>query len=177
MGLQSMPRRALCNSVTSAQAQADGCIPSARAHDCTKRQSTESAELPRQRQHHWVPERRWAQVLCQLTCTKSFAAELMIWSIACIAKLKVMNSQIGFRPAIAAPVAIPVKPACNRNVYELVCPTPAPAPTQYTMNMPRCYQKVRTGSRHLCDWCVSYTLSSILLQQPSGDLQVEQPDS
>jgi hypothetical protein len=27
------------------------------------------------------------------------AAELMIWSIACMAKLKVMNSTIGFRPA------------------------------------------------------------------------------
>jgi hypothetical protein len=27
-----------------------------------------------------------------------FAAELMIWSIACMAKLKVMNSTIGFKP-------------------------------------------------------------------------------
>ena len=38
------------------------------------------------------------------------AAELMIWSIACMAKLKVMNSTIGFRPAIAAPTPMPAKP-------------------------------------------------------------------
>ncbi len=34
----------------------------------------------------------------------------MIWSIACIAKLKVMNSTIGFRPASAAPTPRPAKP-------------------------------------------------------------------
>jgi hypothetical protein len=34
----------------------------------------------------------------------------MIWSIACMAKLKVMNSTIGFRPASAAPVPSPAKP-------------------------------------------------------------------
>ena len=34
----------------------------------------------------------------------------MIWSIACMAKLKVMNSTIGFRPFSAAPTAMPVKP-------------------------------------------------------------------
>ena len=39
-----------------------------------------------------------------------FAAELMIWSIACMAKLNVMNSTIGFRPFSAAPTAMPVKP-------------------------------------------------------------------
>ena len=33
-----------------------------------------------------------------------------MWSIACIAKLKVMNSTIGFRPPQAAPTAIPAKP-------------------------------------------------------------------
>ncbi len=38
------------------------------------------------------------------------AAELMIWSIACMAKLKVMNSTIGFSPFSAAPTAMPVKP-------------------------------------------------------------------
>jgi hypothetical protein len=38
------------------------------------------------------------------------AAELMIWSIACMAKLKVMNSTMGLRPAKAAPTARPVKP-------------------------------------------------------------------
>ena len=34
-----------------------------------------------------------------------------MWSMACIEKLKVMNSQIGLRPAYAAPVQIPVNPA------------------------------------------------------------------
>ncbi len=34
----------------------------------------------------------------------------MIWSIACMAKLKVMNSTIGFRPAMAAPTPTPAKP-------------------------------------------------------------------
>jgi hypothetical protein len=38
------------------------------------------------------------------------AAELMIWSIACMAKLKVMNSTIGFNPPKAAPTPRPVKP-------------------------------------------------------------------
>ena len=38
------------------------------------------------------------------------AAELMIWSIACMAKLKVMNSTIGFKPDIAAPTPMPAKP-------------------------------------------------------------------
>jgi hypothetical protein len=34
----------------------------------------------------------------------------MMWSIDCIAKLNVMNSQIGLRPANAAPTAKPVNP-------------------------------------------------------------------
>ena len=38
------------------------------------------------------------------------AAELMMWSMACMAKLKVMNSTIGRRPASAAPVPMPAKP-------------------------------------------------------------------
>ena len=38
------------------------------------------------------------------------AAELMIWSIACMAKFQVMNSTIGFRPASAAPTPMPAKP-------------------------------------------------------------------
>jgi hypothetical protein len=33
-----------------------------------------------------------------------------MWSIACMAKLKVMNSTIGFNPPNAAPTAIPAKP-------------------------------------------------------------------
>jgi hypothetical protein len=40
------------------------------------------------------------------------AAELTIWSMACIAKLKVMNSHTGRAPAKALPTAMPVKPAC-----------------------------------------------------------------
>src|SRR6202012_1023007 len=36
-----------------------------------------------------------------------FAAELMIWSIACMAKLNVMNSTIGLRPESAAPMPTP----------------------------------------------------------------------
>ena len=35
----------------------------------------------------------------------------MIWSMACIAKLKVMNSTIGRKPASAAPTPIPQNPA------------------------------------------------------------------
>ncbi len=38
------------------------------------------------------------------------AAELMIWSTACMAKFQVMNSTIGFRPANAAPTPMPAKP-------------------------------------------------------------------
>src|SRR5215467_12242068 len=34
----------------------------------------------------------------------------MIWSIACMAKLKVMNSTMGLRPAIAVPIPSPAKP-------------------------------------------------------------------
>ena len=39
-----------------------------------------------------------------------FAAELMIWSIACMAKLKVMNSITGRRSPKAAPTPSPAKP-------------------------------------------------------------------
>ena len=38
------------------------------------------------------------------------AAELMIWSMACIAKLNVMNSTMGRSPPKAAPTAMPAKP-------------------------------------------------------------------
>ena len=37
-----------------------------------------------------------------------FAAEFMSWSIACMAKLNVMNSTIGFKPFSAAPTAMAV---------------------------------------------------------------------
>eukprot|EP00835_Amoeboradix_gromovi_P004868 NODE_409_length_9212_cov_0.585537.p12 type:complete len:112 gc:universal NODE_409_length_9212_cov_0.585537:599-264(-) len=39
-----------------------------------------------------------------------FAALLIIWSIACMLKLNVINSQIGFNPPKAAPTAKPAKP-------------------------------------------------------------------
>ena len=39
------------------------------------------------------------------------AAEFMIWSMACMAKLNVMNSTTGRKPAMAAPQLIPVNPA------------------------------------------------------------------
>ena len=38
------------------------------------------------------------------------AAELMMWSIACMAKFQVMNSTIGRRPANPAPTPSPAKP-------------------------------------------------------------------
>lgn len=39
-----------------------------------------------------------------------FAALLITWSIACIAKFIVINSQIGLNPYNAAPTAIPANP-------------------------------------------------------------------
>ncbi len=41
---------------------------------------------------------------------EGLGAELMIWSIACMAKLKVMNSTMGRRPVNAAPTPTPAKP-------------------------------------------------------------------
>ena len=48
--------------------------------------------------------------ICPPDIYKVFDAELMIWSIACMAKLKVMNSTIGRRPFMAAPTPMPVNP-------------------------------------------------------------------
>ena len=44
------------------------------------------------------------------------AAEFMTWSMATNEKLKVMNSQIGRSPFIAAPTAIPAKPSSAMGV-------------------------------------------------------------
>ncbi len=33
-----------------------------------------------------------------------------MWSIACMAKFQVMNSTMGFKPAMAAPTPMPAKP-------------------------------------------------------------------
>ena len=44
------------------------------------------------------------------TLDNVLAAEFIIWSIACIEKLNVMNSTIGFKLPNAAPTPIPVKP-------------------------------------------------------------------
>ena len=102
-----------------------------------------------------------------------FAAELMIWSMACIAKLKVMNSQIGLRPAIAAPVAMPVKPACMEHAlfsslhFGSTCE-----------GRSRRYRGKRdTHSPHLSNWRVPYALCSILLQKAAGDLQARRSNS
>ena len=51
------------------------------------------------------------QRICPPDMYSVLDAELMIWSIACMAKLKVMNSTIGRRPAKAAPTPIPANPA------------------------------------------------------------------
>lgn len=48
-------------------------------------------------------------------------AELTIWSIACMAKLKVMNSMIGLHPAMAAPTPSPVNPASVIGVSITLC--------------------------------------------------------
>ena len=50
------------------------------------------------------------QPICPPDMYSVLAAELMMWSIACMAKLKVMNSTMGRSPSIAAPTAMPVKP-------------------------------------------------------------------
>lgn len=52
---------------------------------------------------HWI---------CPADMYSVLAAELTMWSMACIAKLKVMNSHTGLAPAKAEPTAMPVKPAC-----------------------------------------------------------------
>lgn len=41
---------------------------------------------------------------------KNTIKKIVTWSMACMEKLNVMNSQIGLRPANAAPTAIPAKP-------------------------------------------------------------------
>ena len=48
---------------------------------------------------------------CPLVMYSILAAPLMTWSSARIEKLKVMNSQIGRSPVIAAPTHSPVKPS------------------------------------------------------------------
>ena len=50
------------------------------------------------------------QPICPPDMYNVLAAELMIWSIACMAKLNVMNSTMGRNPSIAAPTAMPTKP-------------------------------------------------------------------
>lgn len=58
------------------------------------------------------------------------AAELMIWSMACMAKLKVMNSTTGRKPAIAAPQLIPVNPAWVHDKLSQMQPSKYQAPTR-----------------------------------------------
>ena len=59
------------------------------------------------------PRNTIGQLMVPADMYSVLAAELMIWSMACIAKLKVMNSQMGLSPLNAAPTAMPVKPACR----------------------------------------------------------------
>ena len=56
------------------------------------------------------PRNTIGQPICPPDMYSVLAAELMIWSIACMEKLNVMNSTIGLRPFSAAPTAMPVKP-------------------------------------------------------------------
>lgn len=60
------------------------------------------------------PRKTMEQLMSPADMYSVLAAELMMWSIACIAKFQVMNSQTGFRPAKAEPTAMPQKPACGR---------------------------------------------------------------
>lgn len=53
------------------------------------------------------------QVICPADMYSVLAALLTTWSMACMLKLKVMNSTIGRRPWNAAPTPMPVKPACG----------------------------------------------------------------
>ena len=59
------------------------------------------------------PRNTIGQLMVPADMYSVLAAELMIWSMACIAKLKVMNSQMGLSPLNAAPTAMPVNPACR----------------------------------------------------------------
>ena len=68
-------------------------------------------------------ERRYAHGKMLGVVYLDFAAELIMWSIACSAKLKVMNSMMGTVPAMAAPTPIPAKPASVMGVsHTLVGP-------------------------------------------------------
>lgn len=62
------------------------------------------------------PLKTIGQLMLPADMYRVFAAELMIWSIACIEKFHVMNSTTGLRPANAAPTAKPVKPACSNKI-------------------------------------------------------------
>ena len=53
----------------------------------------------------------WVVLFICVAAVHILAAELMTWSMACIEKLKVMNSTIGRSCWYAAPVASPAKPA------------------------------------------------------------------
>ena len=66
------------------------------------------------------PRKTMGQLIWPALMYRVFAALLMMWSMACIAKLNVMNSQTGFRPAKAEPTAMPVKPACRVTAQMLV---------------------------------------------------------
>lgn len=106
------------------------------------------------------------------------AAELIIWSMACMAKLNVMNSTTGRKPAMAAPQLIPVNPACiiqpgqpragtlSRNCNRLQTLRGSVGSCSGVRQSTHCL----LCTVHLCDWCVSDAHCAMLLQKPLGDL-------
>jgi len=140
------------------------------------------------------------QLMVPALMYRVLAAELMIWSMACIAKLNVMNSQMGLRPLKAAPTAMPVKPACRRAApqeFQNFCPRWSSStsdfshgilmPVSWTLSFGRCmmmsprlvsvniavvFEKLAQVS-YLCDGCVPDSLGAVLLQQPPRDLRAQ----
>ena len=66
------------------------------------------------------PLKTIGQLICPPDIYKVFAAELIIWSIACIEKLKVINSTIGLNPLKALPTANAVKPCSEIGVSRIL---------------------------------------------------------
>ena len=98
--------------------------------------------------------------------------------MACMAKLKVMNSQTGRNPACAAPTAMPVKPAWIARMSSAHVQTASTC----TATHGSCNSKAgnfhhrdagHANWKHLCDGCVKHSLCAILLQQPFGDLHAK----
>jgi hypothetical protein len=104
------------------------------------------------------PRNTIGQEICPADMYSVFAAELMIWSMACMAKLKVINSHTGLTPAKAAPTAIPVKPACRDGQVVSIssCCGLGAVPSAAWV--------------YLCDRSIPHSVCSILLKQVPGHL-------